>query len=273
MRVKLEGDGKGLLRLTILQPVSQQGIVVIDDGRTMRTYLKDAGFVFSVTSPRLSELDPARRVALVEKNYSLKASMSGRTVAGRDTLMIVAIPKRSEMPERRLYIDRRNLFVLRHETIEGDQRLALLDTLSVSYPSKPDPDLGGAPPGSWKSENPVSVVDLGDLTGAQRRIGFRPILPRELPTGFVVAEAPMLDETKGLVGMRVTDGLAMATVYQWLPARSKGQQDTMKPDRTGRDGIAVLIVGAIPENVRRRLLDAYAPPREIRVEIRAGSRR
>lgn len=273
MKSKLESDDKGLYRMTVLQPVTQQGIVMVDDGRTIRTYSKDEGAVYVMASPRVGEPDPTKRVALVERNYTLRIELDGKAVAGRDTIMIVASPKRPEMPERRLYIDRRNLFVLRHETIEGDQRLALLDTVSVSYPTKPDPDLADPPPGQWKPESPGGPIDLTDLDAARKRLGFRPLMPRDLPSGFTLADVPIYLDKNGLLGLRITDGLAVATVYQWSPKRAKDPTQKMAPDRIGRDGIAVLIVGAIPEHVRRRLLDAYAPARHIHVEVRAGMRR
>jgi hypothetical protein len=270
--MKLEGDGRGLFRMTILQPVSQQGLVLIDDGRTMRAFSRDEGVVHVIPSTRLTELDPAERIELIRRNYGLRLDMGGRTVAGRRTMVIVATPRRTEMPERTLFLDRVTLFVLRHETSQGGQKLALLDTLSVTFPTRADADVDAPPPGTWRTRRSSHALDARNLDAARRMAGFRPLVPRDLPMGFEISDMQVIDKENGLVAIRLSDGLAMATVYQWLPERNDDDENPIAPDRTGRGGVAVLIVGAIPGPARQRLLDAFAPRRQPPAGQRASRR-
>ena len=253
--MKVEQSKLGKTKMSILQPLSQQGVTSVDDGEVWVTYLPDQRRLISQGSPRKRIGDASSRLDIAERNYSL-AIRDGETIAGRKTTCVEALPKFKEMHARRYYLDVDTDYLLRLETISplGVKSLAL-DTRYVSFPQ--------VLPASLFKLQPMGDVRRIELPGPQPLdangraiLGFDPIQPQNLPFGFVVTQQQLVGERdKKFAAVRLSDGFVDATVYQW-DAKGKSPFPKSGREREVR-GIRIRLVGELPENVLFRLLEQF----------------
>jgi len=256
-QIKLQTDGRGRSRRTILQPLSKQGVVQTDDGNVWVTFFPDARQVMAQPSPSAWQLPAERRTVLVSRNYKVTYGETGR-IAGRVTVQVVARPNDRELPIRIFDLDQRTNVLLRSAVqSHGPESVRVqLDTLAASFPTRVDGGFYERPSEpDWrqlKCDGPARVERPSDL-------GFNPVVPERLPRGFVVMHVHRMTERDAkVVGVRLTDGLASATVYQWssvnppekLPFRSSRA-------KVNADGVAFRIVGDLPDEVEEDLLSAF----------------
>ena len=265
MRVKVQVvPGRGI-QVTVLQPISWQGTVFLDDRRELRTYDPDNDRIIVRPSPAKFSASTAWRIERVGENYQTEVSR-GPTIAGRRTQILTLEPKASEMPVRRLTIDRSNSVVLRYEIVPESGKTSLyLDTLSAVYDPaeaaadfgidrEPDTDLVRLP-GPREFTVPSSVKEL---------VGFTPRVPGSLPVGFQAYARHVLgDDGREIVAIRLSDGMCAVTVYQWLGSRFKGRP----PVRTRwsrRDAYGVTVAvehtpgDLVPPAVLEKILERFA---------------
>jgi hypothetical protein len=264
MQLKLMTDSRGRTRRTVLKPLSMQGIVSIDDGRDWITFNPDDRRVMIQPSPFAHRASPAQRMALVERNYRLRFEPT-ETIAGRRAIVLIAIPRADELPTRRYAFDSQTYLLLRFESIEaGSEPRVLLDTQTFDLVATQPAELFEAPkePGievkrSWGPRR----VDNADQ--AKAAIGFEPRLPRSIPYGFAVDDLQLLGHAQeAFLAVRITDGLAFLSVYQWDGAR-KYKEPPVRSRNAVRDadGIMIYVIGDVPEAVRERIARAFAADR------------
>lgn len=261
MTIKIECDGKGTTRRTVLQPLSKQGVVSIDDGKTWTTYLPDSQEMLVQPSPRLAGDRPDQRASLIRANYALTVGVPAK-IGGRRALAIKAKPKSPDMPNRVFYLDTRTHSLLRVETVDGPgESKVWVDTKTIEFPAAGSTDVDvSAPTGNWKKRSLPAPEVVPDPSKARQKVGFTPAWPESLADGFVITEVHLLGRGRdAFLGMRLSDGLTQATVYQWGPGRErKGPPprgfDSMKND----EGVTFQIFGDLPSPVRRRILAAFA---------------
>ncbi len=93
---------------------------------------------------------------------------------------------------------------------------------------------------------------------SEDQLGFTPAIPNDLPLGFEVLQAEVLDDAFKSLALRITDGLVKATVYEWRKADDPstprlGEMASVKD--TG--DLRILIIGPLPEIARKKILNEF----------------
>jgi outer membrane lipoprotein-sorting protein len=251
LQIKVEQSKSGKSRMTIIAPIGQQGVELVDDGDVMTTYDPDTRETEVRRSQRRRDKSGAVSQAdLAERNYSL--AVKGQTrVAGRPALIVTAAPKHRGLTARRYYIDAQTAYLLRLDV--GDPSTGgtttCFDTVSVMYPKA--------------IEEPRARASRQDVIKAYTRtrmlsgdaLNFCGEAPRQLPYGFNVQEVEALGDSGRAV--RVTDGLVRGMVYQWK--RKSGETDPDNNEENWADvgDYRVLISLDIPSEARHKVLEAF----------------
>lgn len=257
-QMKIDQARDGRVRITMLQPLPMQGVTSVDDGRTWRTYFPDDRRLLIQESPRAAQLDPKDRMQLAARNYNFRLE-DGDVVAGRSTISVVATPVSSELPVRRYTLDREHTFMLRLETLDGSRATTLMDTKSINFPSNvSSSNFEIRPIGEYRTIRLDPPEPIRSSRAVRDQLGFRPVFPEELPFGFVISDRRLVtsEDKAPVVALRVTDGLIMATVYQWNARLEDQPWPKGKKDREV-DGIRFRMVGDLPDGVMSKVLEAF----------------
>jgi len=255
MEMQFEQSGDGDARYEILSPLSLRGIINLDDGHVWTNYHPDDQEVTVQPSPRENLEDPNFRIRLAEKNYSVKMEASTE-IAGRRAITLIATPKFPEMSSRRYSIDQRKEYLLRMEILDHGHHRTILDTKAISFPDEvPESHFEfTAPRGAhFKTLDAPRPLDRE----SKQSLGFKPAIPSNLPFGFVVQDRLVGGQKKcEFLSIKLTDGLASATVYQ---ANEKCAAKMAKPYRFDKEvkGVRFWLVGEVPESVWKQLIDAF----------------
>jgi len=258
IQVQISRDGK--VRQTVIYPLSMQGVETIDNGQQSATYLPDEGLILVQESSRLLPNDTATRISLTVKNYSLSVSGTSK-VAGQSAAIVTATPRSRGLEKRRYYIDQNTGFLLQLETIDGSGNAKVaFRTQQVSYPPKINAEAFKVDLESRDGQKIVYRRRTGLFDGSKGSpsVGFKPILPSELPFGFAMQDAQINDSGNyRSVAVRITDGLVKGTVYQYSTTTAKNLK--AMPGTTIGDaaGVRFFIAADIPESARERILEAF----------------
>jgi len=257
--IKVERSSEGKIRHTFVAPLCMQGICSLDDGTHSFIYWPDEKRLVKQESGPKSEYTE-HVISLALRNYSFR--FEGHcNVAGRRTNCVLATPNAGEMEVRRYYLDAKTAYPLKLETVSPDgQTTVKYETKDVQLPSTLDSGIFSIRTlGEVETIERQAPTDI-DLRHAASFLGFRPIMPRELPMGFEVQEVQKdtAADWHALI-VRLTDGLVRATLYQW---KSEGKLDAQvrlfeKNSQTTVRGIRLVILADLPEELRERLLDAF----------------
>lgn len=253
--VKVEMDGTGRMRRTILQPLRVANSLSIDDGNSWISLAPDEKMARVQPSVDLVSDSIANRMNLIRNNYSVSA-VRGPIIAGRNTVLLTCRPKTNrELPVRRIYIDQKNFLMLRLELEEGEKATErLVDTTVAEFPSKIDPDrFKVSVPAGYTVERCTPTVRLTDPLRASKLVGFSPKVPNELPFGFVVEHYEVIrpGPTSGLLALRLSDGFVTLTAYQWATSDSKTRFPSQRSRTIQSNGLKMVVIGQLD----RRLLD------------------
>lgn len=258
-QIKVEMSKAGKIHQIVLAPLSIQGTELVDDGVVTLTYTPDDRSVLQQPSAKMDVDDVRFRMKLVERNYTLRIDRKEK-VAGRAALVVQAMPKNDDLEMRCYSIDEKTGFLLRLETCkEGAAPVMHFEAKMVDYPAE-------FPENTFRLDASIGVrvkrVEsqcVSPTSGNKLRedLHFQPVVPDNLPYGFAVQE---LQSSSGsgvpALAVRVTDGLAKATVLEW---RSTHAQRSSFPGtisaNTGK--LTLLISGDIPEDVKDRILRAF----------------
>lgn len=257
IQIRVQSDGKGRSRSTILQPLRLQGIETFDDGRISITIHPDKQQPIVRPSPHAYQCATSRRMALIRRNYALRFDDPVQ-VAGRRATVIVATPREESLPVRRFALDENTALLLRAEqTFRATDFGLVLDTKVVQLASgeasiaiqMPSVDDATVKRDSWP--RPFR-------TGAEARklLGFEPSIPENLPYGFSIEARHAIGEPDEVVAaIRLSDGFNYVTVYQWTGDRRR----RMAPDPQAIDGRGVhfAVRGDLSTTLQRRILEAF----------------
>ncbi|HWA84340.1 MAG TPA: hypothetical protein VG820_12930, partial [Fimbriimonadaceae bacterium] len=163
--------------------------------------------------------------------------------------------------ETRCYaIDENTGFLLRLETCkEGSAPVLHFETKMVQFPDKfakgtfeMNPAFVRTDHYDRKCVSPQSASELVDA------LGFRPVVPSKLPYGFAVQELQAAtDSTPIALAVRITDGLAKATIIEWEGGR-RNQASPPQGTLVANSGrLTLLISGDMPDDVKDRILRAF----------------
>jgi len=260
MQLKIEQDGVGRFKATVLQPLSDQGKIIFDDGRKFMNYHPDENRLTIQDSPSLRAEDPRARMKLAALNYFFKIE-KGPEIAGRRSVVVVASPRAGEMPVRRYSLESIKSVLLRLEIeLSSGERYQLLDTKAITFlPSIPTSTF------TFKPLSDVRIIELPSPTRidspeqAKEALGFEPILPQALPYGFVARVTELTGKNDcPMLAVRITDGLAYATVYQWKRDTAAESERRWRQDGVRVGDINLRIAGDLPDTVRQRILETFA---------------
>lgn len=259
--VRIVNEAKGPMRVDLLGPMLYAGIVTVDDGRTMKTFRPDDQLISVQASPQRFQPKPAERAKLIASNYQLVMD-AGPEVAGRETYRIRLTPRAAaprggpRLATRTMLFDKETFLNLRAESREPSQQTRVLtDTLDLRVGlSRPRPSF--SLPSGVRTETVWGPVDLAARGAPVAALGFEPRIPKALPYGFQIESKHLLGSpTRPFLGVRITDGLYGATVYQWSP--------TVHPDRNptrinailkDAENVQFTIAGETPDSLARTLL-------------------
>lgn len=261
VQIEVKQDAQGRRRTVVLAPLSAQGSIAIDDGRQWKSFCPDTSRLVVAPSSRDDRVDVEGRLQLAMQNYRF-AVEKNTEVAGRPAVVVVAVPRSTVMPTRRIALDASHAVLLRLETIErSGSRDVLYDTKRINFPDRIASDVFvlDAPRQVrvMRVEPPVRVHSTSQ---AKAVAGFTPIIPKSLRYGFVIRES----EVAGVPGsryvaLRVTDGIATGTLYQWP---SKLKVSPLGADREGVDrtigSVTLRLVGDLSRGTRLRILEGIA---------------
>jgi len=259
-KLKLEQKAMGDQYRQILQPLSQQGIAYLDSGKKSFMYLPDQRIVFECDSDIEGLQDLASRAELAAKNYELRCEAAASQVAGRSTYCVVAEPRVEGLPARQFYLDQQTLYPLRFALAgdNGSWKISM-DTQVIDFP-KDMPDLILNPVGTPRKVKFDPAQPLFGVRNLKGRLGFDPVVPKQLPFGFEVQRSELRKNEDGnLAVLWLTDGLATARVYEFRCNQmregiwSQGANTVLT-----EDGVTMFMVSDLAQNVRKSLLSAFA---------------
>lgn len=254
---KLEMDGSGRYRRTVLQPLRMQGVVSVDDGRQWSVFYPDDNFV--VVQPSPSQCDLRNRLDLIRANYKVTFDSPDK-VAGRTAFVIRCSANSDGLPSRRIYVDMASYLMVRMDIIpdDGSAATTILDTLSVDLPTHIARETFTVP---TNDSTRISKVDASktvlNAADASARAGFEVHLPKTLPFGFSVSRIEVLrDKPRAMVALRLTDGFVNVTAYQWAPgAEPPTRHGSNRSARASGTGFEMMAVGDLTGPMLQRLVD------------------
>lgn len=257
--VKLQSDGNGRSRRVVLQPLREQGMYAIDDGKTWFTVNPDRNEIFIQDSPARFRPCPKMRWGLIEQNYRLSMGSTER-IAGKRAMTVVATPKAAEMSVRRYTIEPDTGLVLRIQVTENSRTKTLVDTIDAKFNIDRDPMLF-MPPDFDRNKlvRCPSPRIMRKPADARPFVGFEPQVPKKLPLGFSIYETHVLGaEGDAFVGFRISDGLTTATLYQYKDGANTREAPFEASEAIrNSQGIFFVLRGDIPEAARKKLLQAF----------------
>lgn len=211
-------EAKGI-KVTILSPLSQSGVVSVDDSKILKTYFPDQGIVLVQPSPVLLQPSVEWRMKLIETNYQI-VDKGWDSVAGQKVREIVLEPTHEQVPRRRLFIDDKHRVVLRYVVeAEYEKASVLFDTKSATFDAaaaSKDFDLP-ADASDAHVRNRPGPSRISGSSESKVKAGFSARMPDRLPYGFKVSGTFLFDDTRtSYVLVRVSDGMASLSLYQWL---------------------------------------------------------
>ncbi|HWD39723.1 MAG TPA: sigma-E factor regulatory protein RseB domain-containing protein [Fimbriimonas sp.] len=255
--VQVERDKDGHVHKSVIQPLAYMGIESVDDGERWQTYLPDQRVILDQESSLKHSDFAVQRLKLASKNYRFSLE-SDSFVAGRKAYCVVARPTHDELFSHRLYLDQETLYPLRAESFRGNELQIEFFTKDVAFPSRMDP-------GVFVLHNTFGVkritlhapVKIMSAKQARKELGFGIVMPKGLPYGFMVQEMQLsTDNTWHALVVRLSDGLARATVYEY-PASESGISVMEHSSVRVIGDVKLQIVSELDEKCREALLDTF----------------
>lgn len=258
MSVSVLQSRGGEVLTTVVQPLSMQGFKTIDDGKTLKSYCPDLKKVWFQESPRVHQPTADYRLSIAERNYRISHREVDEKISGRAITLVTADARSVEMPTRRYFLDRETRTLLRLETVDEKGRAtSLMDTRAIEFLATVQRSQFNALPTNIKPE-PMETPLRTSPGKAAVEVNFRPILPSRLPLGFEIEGVDVLRE-KGanLVALRITDGLATATVYLWDPREDVNVLQSPGMRERTINGMKVRVIGDLPMAAKDRILQGF----------------
>lgn len=246
------------VRATITQPLIYAGIVSYDNGEYWKNFDPQMNVVRIEKSPATFQMDISRRKTLIQKNFETRFAGEA-VIAGRRTRIVQMNGLHDDMASRRLYIDAENSLILRYIVQQPDgDAVTTVDTKSIDL--NPTIDLGTLDSlggGDVKTVKAWGPIELRSATDAERYAGFVPQIPAALAGGLQQQAIHVVGtEERPFVGVRLTDGMAVITVYLWKP----GENEPFKGDFDARaaNGIRCKVVGEVSDRLKSTLAHSFA---------------
>lgn len=236
----------------VVEPSSSKGMEIIDDMERM-LYYNPAKRMLTIEDRR-QDLTTEDQAKLIKQNYRLYIS-EGPHIAGRDTWTLYLEAMRQPLDSRRFLVDRSTGMALRSESVNNGAVNLRFEFESIAFPAKvaePSPQQLFSKTKSIRDHRKPSL----DRNHAAAQLGFIPIIPVKVPLGMVVREMQVITVMdKPVLAIRMTDGLAWATLYEYKTAETSA--DEMVGGK--RAGLLTLVVrGDVPEAAKTLIQEVFA---------------
>ncbi len=258
--MKVEMDGKGRSRRTMVQPLRLQGQVIIDDGRSMSILVPDQKEhrIIAVVASNMMKVD--ERMDLIRRNYRLSIE-SGEVIAGRSTHLIKVRPRHRGIPSRDISVDQKTFLPLRSISKSQTTERLILDTLSFDIPKgMPEEIFTASAPAGYRVRKMAGATRVANESDAAERLSFQPWIPRGLPYGMSVEALEVIGNGKeSAFVIRLTDGFNIATLYQWdAQAIPLGLGSIRELGIISNKGLNMALIGDLPDSVMSRMKEHLA---------------
>jgi negative regulator of sigma E activity len=248
------------IKVRVIFPITMADTEVTDDGKILRSYSRDLNVLQTQVSPLKFEPDPEKRLNLILANYDLKLGKTG-VIAGRSVQKVFIIPKHRASGKRVWHVDEEERVIMRSELIEPGRPVQRhLNVLHVKFhPKDKRADYRlhtKSAPTIHENWGPMVITNLDE---ASDKIGFRPRIPLRLPYGFQVESRQLVGEKdQPFAAIRVSDGMASVTVYQWSIKLFEGKNPRgLMPDREDANGTRYSVFGNAPQAILDTILAKF----------------
>lgn len=244
-------------RIEVLAPAAQAGRVIVSDGHSQWEYSPRRNSVVERSLPSPAEVLHNKLDALKAVQSTLHPAYLGiATVAGRRCHVVTVSPPYGRRVRKKMWVDTEHFVELRWERYSPDgERTTSWALTSVDF--RPAIDARTltfkVPAGAAFQRFPHAA--RMSLQAAEKQVGFRAVVPRYLPPGFVFlrdAVGVAQPANRRVLWMSFTDGVDAFSLFQSqsvgrpLPAREHSTQWEAK-------GFTFVLVGAIPGDVREKI--------------------
>ncbi|MBS1701033.1 MAG: outer membrane lipoprotein carrier protein LolA [Armatimonadetes bacterium] len=256
-RTKIQRSKDGKIRETVLAPLHLQGEYV-DDGREYKQYLPDDGYMLISPSQALSH-DIKLRSPLIEKNYTLKMDGSSRII-GRRCVTVVATSRFNEVPILRYHFDEATGYPMAMETVANDGSIVnSFEVTDIKFPAKLDDSTFVIEPvAGVKIVHYDETNCLSRLSDAEPKLGFKPIVPKDIPFGFEIQRISVSTDSRyRILCLKLTDGLQRATVYEWTYVQNEKITTGEASDNKIWKGLKITVVADLGSSLRQSFLQPF----------------
>lgn len=248
----------GRNRTVIMLPAEQKGSETIFDSQQIAAYDNESKTV--TVFNRREQLSLDARMKLIRKNYRLYISEGGE-IADRNCFALLAVPNESTLDSRKFLVDRETAYPLQFELGPQGKAELIYRYLEVDFDGEPE-----VPNASILLKKAKKIRDIRgdelDRENPEEQLGFSPHIPKTYPYGFIPTSFRVLKRgTKPALSIRLTDGLAILTVYETTAPLAK----TMPVRVIGN--VNIRVQGPIPTEFLEKFSAALeferspAPPR------------
>lgn len=177
-----------------------------------------------LTRRSLPELEQQRQrdlqsLDILARNFTVLVEGTD-TIAGRRAYRIgIARGGAQSVPVRKLWIDQRNYIELKTERYADDGRVAHVTAIErINLAPRFQPGMFDfEPPDSIKPWAAPTPEFVGPLADAQRQVGFRALLPPQLPVGFALLDDSVSVhrfKDRPVLTLRYTNGVDSFSIFQ-----------------------------------------------------------
>jgi len=167
-------------------------------------------------------LTPSSTLDLLLRNYRVERAGED-LIAGRRCVILWIKPVYRGNPSRKVWIDSATLFPLRKESYDSNGELESVSTFTkVEYNPDIPEGLFKIPKGWRRVERPgFKPIDLDQDLSSE--LGFKPILLKILPKGYVLSGAFINAAPPGpVLQVKYTDGMNQISLFERIRIRRRG---------------------------------------------------
>jgi hypothetical protein len=162
-----------------------------------------------------------RRLVVLQDRFDVQLSGSPEVVAGRRADVVALVPKGSDKPVRRVWVDQQRYVCLKSEFYDGEghvTRSEFFERISFDPDIPPQEMALQPPPGVQSIVRPEPPQRAGPLREAQARAGFPIAVPQPegLPAGYKWSPGAsiILYQGEPVVWLRFSNGLDIISLFE-----------------------------------------------------------
>ncbi len=253
------------IKVTIVSPLTQAGVVSIDDAHELKTFLPDDDTLLIQPSPVLLQPPVDWRLELIDRNYRVKMGEE-QAVAGQEARILLIEPVREIIPTRKMYVDPKHDVVLKYVVEDTSGRdVVIFDTKTVMFGRQIASEDFALPKESENASTrrrpgPVTIKTPSD---SKTTAGFSTRVVEQIPYGFKSHGNYLFKDSKGAyVATKLSDGMATLTIYQWKSSTYKNNPSReirfkMQDSYGISIGISTTPGDHIPDEVLERIVESF----------------